>query len=242
MINIISNKQLDIFEYVKKKYSYIEDEIIIYVYTQTWKLLEVIPHKYRQVIELFNNKIEFEKFMIVNKLDEYIPTHYTSKNIKYPCIIKPSIGTSGHNVYIIKNKNDINQIKIKNVILSNSYVIQEYIESNYFYVCHLLCNNGEIIIGKTYISQKHKSFEILNGVVKNYTSRDVTHEEKHVFEEILKNVNYCGMCCIDYDYNYCNKIKIFEINPRFGGSLISNNDDLLLFLETIIINKISFNI
>jgi len=43
---------------------------------------------------------------------------------------------------------------------------------------------------------------------------------KHLelFSNILKNIGYQGLCCIDYKMKD-NSPMIFEINPRFGGSL-----------------------
>jgi predicted ATP-grasp superfamily ATP-dependent carboligase len=57
----------------------------------------------------------------------------------------------------------------------------------------------------------------------------------------LTSINYYGICCIDFIYDVNTKnLKIMEINPRFGGSLVDNQDDFLNYLKCIKKNNIYF--
>ena len=45
-----------------------------------------------------------------------------------------------------------------------------------------------------------------------------------IFEQIITKLNYTGGICFDFKFDFLlNKINIFEINPRFGGSAFSHN-------------------
>ena len=48
-----------------------------------------------------------------------------------------------------------------------------------------------------------------------------------VFDQIMLQTNYSGPCNIDFSYDSSN-LKIFEINPRFGGSLMKAENMTLL--------------
>jgi hypothetical protein len=53
-----------------------------------------------------------------------------------------------------------------------------------------------------------------------------------IFEKIFNDLNYSGFACPDFII-YNEKITIFEINPRPGGSLVANITYLNLFLDTL---------
>ena len=130
--------------------------------------------------------------------------------------------------------------KKKDKINFNNVILQEYINSEYLYVAHILCNNGVIVMSKIYYKQNPEKYYISKGSIIDYNTRDINCDEYDIFSKILKLNNYHGVCCIDYTIDSNNKIKIFEINPRFGGSLIENEKDLNLFILTMIEHNITY--
>lgn len=66
----------------------------------------------------------------------------------------------------------------------------------------------------------------------------VSHEHyKDLFENILNNIDYHGLCCIDYKL-VDDEVKLFEINPRYGFSLIHFLDEALIIYRNLL-NKVS---
>ena len=53
-----------------------------------------------------------------------------------------------------------------------------------------------------------------------------------IFSCIFNDLNYSGFACADFTIHN-NKIIIFEINPRPGGSLIHNEKYLNIFLDKL---------
>jgi glutathione synthase/RimK-type ligase-like ATP-grasp enzyme len=186
------------------------------------------------MIDNFNNKNIFYNFMIINNFEKYIPKKVF--NI-YPSIAKPFIGMSGKNIYILKNEEDYNIYKNR---ITNKYIIQEYIQSFISNRVHLLFKDGEYIHGIVYEIHHLYEYYIDNGRLNNYIRRELTEEEKNVFSQICKKNNYHGLCCIDYTYDINNNIKIFEINPRLGGSLVTKKNDFKLFITKIIEHNIIY--
>lgn len=173
----------------------------------------------KETAELLNNKNLFTEFMLKN-YNEYIPDIYYLNNIKlkeieYPAIYKPIYSTNGTNIVIIHNNNDFLNLK-------NHNNIQKYIEDEYEYGAYMVCIDG-IIINCKIIRCKYNNFNIkINNFQDNYEI--VEHFDIKIFENILNTLNYSGGICIDFKFNeLTNKLYIFEINPRFGGSAFTLN-------------------
>lgn len=182
------------------------------------------PNNYES-IDILNNKAKFLQYFIDNYLTHYIPQTYIIKtdiinykqDIIYPCIYKPCIGSLGSNIKIIKNSVDLN------FDLGNNYIIQGYIQNKNEYVGNFIVNNGKVlysIILKEIFNDEE--FYYKNYSAKNYDIIDVTPNVIETFNTIFTKLNYTGMACADYKI-INDEVIIFEINPRFGATIIKTN-------------------
>ena len=132
------------------------------------------------------------------------------KNIEYPAICKPIYSTNGSNMSIIYNENDI-------LKLQNFNNIQKFIENEYEYGAYILCIDG-IVINWKIIRFKYNKYNIKKtNFPNNY--ENIENFDINIFKNIISNLNYSGGMCINFKINeFDNKLYIFEINPRFGGS------------------------
>jgi len=89
------------------------------------------------------------------------------------------------------------------------FIFQEIIFYKHSSVAHLLCRNGKIIKYIVYTIPTEYFGYIKCGPTTNYTSRQLRGSES----------------------------EIFEINPRIGGSLVLNVNDLHDFLDVAISNN-----
>lgn len=235
MINIITDRKEPILHNYKLINGLNNQNVNmnIHIFIKIRKLLRYIPEKYKQMIVTFHNKHTFHKFMIKNNLANNVPKKLSKP--EFPCIIKPYIGMSGSNTIICSNQNEWNNVQFN----MKTHMLQKYIMSNYIYTCHVICNHGIILMAKVYWSLKPTPMFIQKGSMVNYQSREINNNEKQLFSKIIELNKYHGVCCVDYDYEN-ETIKIFEINPRFGGSLINNQNDFLLFVECMIVNNVVY--
>ena len=167
-----------------------------------------------ETINILNNKLLFTKFMLKHFID-YIPTVYYLDNVKlldieYPVISKPINSTNGNNMKIIYNQNEF-------INCENKIIIQKFIEDQYEFGAFMLCLNGQIINWKI-IKFKYDKFTIKKtNFPRNY--ENVENININLFDQIIKKLNYTGGINFDFKFNHLtNKLDIFEINPRFGGS------------------------
>lgn len=172
-----------------------------------------------ETFELLNNKNLFTDFMLKNYI-EYIPEVYYLNNIKlkdieYPAIYKPVYSVSGVGIVIIHDENDLSKLKNKNNI-------QKFIEDEYEYAAYMLCIDG-IIINWKIIRFRFKKYNIKKSTFpRNYENIEIF--DISIFSEIICKLNYTGGMCINFKFDELNnKLYIFEINPRFGGSAFTCN-------------------
>jgi predicted ATP-grasp superfamily ATP-dependent carboligase len=181
------------------------------------------------VINILDNKALFAKFMMEN-FNNYIPetVYYNIDNIQIyntnkifnKMIQKPIYGYSSVNVKIVYEIENI-----ENTIISN------YIIHNVIYSGHFLYINGTLL-DKIYFYREIPQHCLYKGRIINYKITENISCDDNIFIEILKKINYSGFSNVDF--TICNnKIIIFEINPRIGGSLIHNQEILNRFITKL---------
>ena len=203
---------------------------IFYMTLHIPKLLSSIPVFYHDSIKTFDSKKLFVEYIIKYDMSQYIPMTYYSDPLKFPWIIKPIYGIGGDNTIIFTTDDEYNLSPIK---YNNNFLIQDYILSTQQNVAHVLCNRGKIVHSIVYIESIQEKYYIKRGRVKNYSKRFLTENELTIFCKIMNSTCYHGICSIDYVYDQNNELKIFEINPRMGGSLFFDKTDFTIFIKCI---------
>ena len=187
-------------------------------------------------LEIFANKFYFKNYVKDNNLELFYPKTYHNEFIlSETCILKPPNLNFGSKI----EKYDINKPKeYYQKLFDQNYILQEYIQSKYEYVCHIFSDKGKII---TYICYKYTCFDEFYIKSNNYLSIEkiyLLEKQIKIFEMFLLPLKYTGICNIDF--KIINNIPIiFEINPRLGGSLMldSNYEDLIYILDVIFKHK-----
>ena len=101
-----------------------------------------------------------------------------------------------------------------------------------------LVHNGIIIHEIYYKSRESQNYHISHGKKMRYTSVKL---DIPIFCKIFQLLKYTGFACIDFKIIDDN-IKIFEINPRLGGTLVHNKNDLRITIEKTVEYFYSVNI
>jgi len=174
-----------------------------------------IPIPSLEALRICNNKALFYQIMEEKGFGEYIPR--VSNDLPYPYILKKSISLFGEDCFVISDKET--EDKYRDLIGAPGFICQEIIEGTSEFANHIIFKNGKIFsaLGIKYF---HDTTHAVNGKMPPIYRRLCRCTYLDIFAEILKAVEFEGLCCIDY------KVKdghpyVFEINPRFGGSLSS---------------------
>ncbi len=176
------------------------------------KRQSIIPMPNAEVVELFDDKYQFNEKLISHGFEEYIPP--VGNVTSYPYILKKKKDKWGANTFLIHD--EATEKMHKDKIKSEEFFVQEIITGRYEHAAHVIVKNGKIEKALTlkYIFEIETGIKGKDNHLKNI---DRNHYMK-TFEDILNATGFEGLCCINY------KVKngipyIIEINPRFGGSL-----------------------
>jgi carbamoylphosphate synthase large subunit len=191
-----------------------------------------------KTIEICKDKLKFTKFMYKHGFEQYIPQIYqtmvnkelktfslkSSKDLEKSYIFKYTSGYGGEG-YFVEHSIPNMLSKIKKLKPKKDYYIQEYIQGDE-YCAHLFVVDGKII-SWIYYHQLDKAdpFHILKGALVKYeviTDHEFIKHGNSIFSSILAALNFTGFCNFDYRIRD-NKIYIFEINPRYGSSMIRHH-------------------
>jgi len=182
-----------------------------------------------EVIHIFSNKKNFDKYVSENNLTKYVPKSYSCNDYSGQIVIvKPPTGGSSIGMYL----SNIN--KLPNEIF-NTHLIQEYIKEETEFTGNLVVQDGRILFGFAYVRHYGNRYYIKNDSQDFTTQQIAPISQKYldILELFLLPVKYTGVCNVDFKLSR-DTIIVFEINPRLGGSLFFSNhyDDLA---KTIII-------
>jgi hypothetical protein len=153
----------------------------------------------------------------IPRLHERLPADLSDA----PILIKARIGSFGKNIHLLQS----NRIPegIEELLAAGSHFIQEYTPGSTEYATHVLIHQGA---PKFWLTNEYVMGEApcIKGVAKRALRSRWLKETpgQGVFQQMLKAIGFDrGTCCIDYRM-VDGRPRLFEINPRFGGSLSWN--------------------
>jgi carbamoylphosphate synthase large subunit len=175
-----------------------------------------------KTIEIFKCKKKFNEFVVENNLGKYIPKTYTQFYELAPHM-------DGMKPFIIKTPELYygEGISISTIVKEKDFeenVIQEYLPNNEEYCSYIVADGGKIKFISTYKYIFNENYHIKNSetVPICVTSVDVCNKCRKVLEKFLLPIKYTGICNADYVI-INGKVKLFEINPRFGGRILMSD-------------------
>lgn len=180
--------------------------------------VSLIPPK--RTLTCFDRKDYFYSFMESNQLQEFIPigVDVGARDKSYPFILKRVDLSSGIGVSKIQDEQMLSEVLLHSTFMGQDIVAQEYVEGDLEYVTHVVCKDGEVVWQTTLEGEVPSETGINKGA---FAERMSTLDPNvlQVFCRIFSLANFSGPACINFKVKD-GKPKIFEINPRFGGSLM----------------------
>lgn len=199
--------------------------------------LKVVTSPDHQLVETFDDKARFVRFMADHGLEDLLPDVYVvgSKDgveefapIAYPCIVKLGVtfGGVGSTVHL-DDRLPVNLGKFKP---GETFLVQRFIPGGTEYGGHFYLESGDIKRSVYYESRRDPNIHIQRGrMSQNGYTRHDTIPEHDTFADLFARIDYSGFACVDFKVED-GVPRIFEINPRLGGTLIHDVQDLPAFL------------
>ncbi len=232
------------FEDVKELIKYAKKSGIEYLYGQVYRAQKFLFQNEKELKEngfkfIANNletirvlisKRNFYNFMEDNNFSELIPKYYKKyEDIKFPCVSKHHTHANGDSVKISNSFEELG-------VLDDDYVINEYIVSDTEYATNIFFKD-EILYEVTFKKRHDTDTYVLNQETKYKLSNEVIEcPFKKEFSLILKKLCSEGeylTCCFDYKIKD-GLPKIFEINVRFGYTLVRFENEFKSMMDVYI--------
>ena len=174
-------------------------------------------------IKAFAHKQLFSAYIQQHSLEHLTPRHFHSiqdfqeSGIQH-AISKPDTGSSGVGCRILESGREADGSDDTR----GKMVIQEYIPGDQEWVTHAIANQGRVTKQVTYLYHLPDPVCIKTFGVKCPAERVPDAPVKlDVLEQFLMPLNYTGVCCFNYKISIPDQqLKVLEINPRMGGSLM----------------------
>ncbi|GFO56825.1 hypothetical protein GMSM_38320 [Geomonas sp. Red276] len=181
-------------------------------------------------ITLCDDKERFASHLISHGFGNYVPK--TNQKMDYPFIIKKKVGEWGLDMAVIHDAES--GLQYRDWFTSGDFFTQEYIEGSDEYTTHIIMADGKIRFFKTLKFTFQERYFIKGNNFRPLAGMPVDHSRfLDLFERILNSVGYQGICC--FNYKLANDtVKIFEVNPRYGGSLTTFLPEALPLYERVI--------
>jgi len=176
---------------------------------------KLIPIPSLKAVNICDDKYLFNETLTSKGFKDLLPK--IGNDLPLPFMLKKKVAACSENCFIISNPEQ----KHNNIELINSpdYFCQEIIQGKDEYCTHILFKDHKIVASLTI------KYTFYNGAPASIKYKDKLYYKTicktpylDAFSSVLKAIDYEGLCNFDYKISD-GKLKIFEINPRFGGSL-----------------------
>jgi hypothetical protein len=177
------------------------------------KFFHPSPH----TISLCDDKLQLTQFLIAEGLANYVPA-LRSSGPPYPYVWKKRISWWGQDCHIVAGQHQERDLDLT----GPDYFAQEVTTGEVEFATHILRVDGVIRYVSTFAHKMARPL-FVNGV-QDKPLHSTFFRGCHyldIFSSILARLQFEGTACIDYKV-VAGKPIIFEINPRFGGSLCAD--------------------
>lgn len=190
----------------------------------TWPAL-IVPADIRS---LCHDKLSLNQTLIDLGFGDFVPTLFGTLPrdlAALPVVIKPRCGQWGQDTEVL-DASPSEAVRAK--LSMGTHFAQRLVPGQTEFATHILMHRGEVRFCKTI------EYDMgADRLVKGKSHVPVAHrwrDEAPVQPELLRMLQALGfgdgICCIDYRI-VDGKPQVFEINPRFGGSLAGRVGDFL---------------
>jgi hypothetical protein len=174
-------------------------------------------HPSPEVVSLCDDKLRLTQFLIAQGFASFVPP-LRSSGAPYPYVRKKREGWWGMHCHIVRSPQDECGLDLTD----DTWFSQALVPGQAEFATHILRVRGQIRYASTFIYEMATP-EFVKGAVANpfRTGFMPGCVYLDLFSEILARLEYEGTACIDYKIVDGQPV-VFEINPRFGGSLSSD--------------------
>lgn len=174
-----------------------------------------------EAVAVCDDKALFNRRMCDSGLGDLVPTVFDSMPSRFPFILKRRQDEYGVHSHLVKGPDDVERLGA--CVASDDYFMQDYVDGRMEYTTHILLRDGEIKYFVNVVFDMEED-RYVKGV--NFTARSTTlNSDPRLIDtcaDVVRAAGFMnGTCCVNYKLS-AGRMKIFEMNPRFGGTLTND--------------------
>ena len=192
-----------------------------------------------EAIDTLSDKLAFDAYARDHGLALMVPRQFELGRPEFPAVLKRADLNGGNGIELVRNENELNEQLSRDPWQGQRVMLSEFIPGSTDYVTHMVLKNGRPIWSTSYMSRLSPGQHIQRQ--RNVEQRGPyapSHQLLHQLVSFLIPLGYSGPVAFDYRIDAQGQLKVLEINPRLGGSLMrpENVHDLRAALDAIIEN------
>lgn len=172
-----------------------------------------IPIPSEESILLCDDKSRFSQTLIDKGFGEHIPKLWSVCDAPY--VLKKKVGEWGKECWMVRDHRD--EWKLRDQLNNPAFYRQEIIRGRNEFATHVLFAKNRIVKSLDVQYEFESDIPIKGQDCPLYTVVGKCHH-LDLFAAILRSIGFEGLCCVNYKV-VDGRPYIFEINPRFGGTL-----------------------
>lgn len=174
-----------------------------------------------QAIDTLADKARFAQFVAGTAFADFSPKAYRNVyEAKTPFLVKRADLFAGMGVSLIRSAEYLRYAMTNPVFIGKPVILQEFIPGATEYVTHAVCKDGAILWERTFACAMDGPYELRKGAQHQTPALiDTPPGVVDAIEIVTRRLGYDGPLAADFKIAGDRPI-FFEINPRFGGTLM----------------------
>lgn len=174
----------------------------------------------RAAIRVLADKAAFGAFAAERFADCVPPSFSDPDEARYPCVLKPTRLNGGRGVVIAAERHELFDALERNWLAGERVFLQGHVPGEREQALHAVCAGGKILWTHTFDKPDCLTRRDGREVAQASLRTIAPHAQAlNLLEKIVTGLHYEGPLCMDYRM-HDGVPKVFEINPRFGGTLM----------------------
>ena len=191
----------------------------------------------RRVHDTCFDKIRFDRFMRRAGFSDMLPDSWRrSGACRFPCVVKRNNEEGGFGVRAVHSAEELAEVMAQPPFRNGPVIFQELIEGLVDHATHCVVVDGRIVWHTSYAYDVDPATRVQTPELHIARRRIVPDQAVlGTFERVLMKLRFSGP--VSFDWRPAGDgIVLFEINPRFGGSMMLpiNRQDLTAALTAVV--------
>ncbi len=175
-----------------------------------------------RAVATLRNKASFAAYAGAEGLHDLCPVTYATRGqVVFPCIVKYVNAAFAFGSRILRSDRELDDFLHSEPWDGGRFIVQQVVQGALEYSTHCVCRAGRPLWSTTLAFENEEGQPIRRGVAfRSMTTVEPAAVAVAAIERLLLPLGYDGPCSVDYTLRPDGAIAVYEINPRFGGTLM----------------------